>query len=143
MSGNIVVLGRTSAAANNGTEDVVAIAVNTAGQIITALQTGDNAALNMKRVSGVYLFTNITTATTTVVKSGVGLLGKLIINKAVLSGVVTIYDNTAGSGTRIATITYGAALLSDPPLTAHYEVQFATGLTIVTSAATDITVCYI
>jgi hypothetical protein len=85
-------------------------------------------------------FLNITTATTTTVKTGPGTFVRLVVNKAVLSGVITIYDNTAGSGTKIGTITYGAALLSDPPIEATYEVQFSIGLTIVTSAATDLTV---
>lgn len=87
-------------------------------------------------------YQNITSATTTTVKSGKGTLARIVVNKAVLSGAITIYDNTAGSGTKIGTITYGAALLSDPPIVAEYECQFSTGLTIVTSAATDLTVVY-
>ena len=86
-------------------------------------------------------FLNITTATTTTVKSGAGVLCSLIINKKVLSGVVTIYDNTAASGTLIGTITDPATLLSNQ-LFVPYEVNFSTGLTIVTSTATDITVVY-
>lgn len=87
-------------------------------------------------------YTNITSATTTTVKSGSGTLESIIINKGVATGVITIYDNTAGSGTKIGTITFGAALLSDPPRVAEYECRFNTGLTIVTSAATDITVVW-
>lgn len=87
-------------------------------------------------------FANISTATTTTVKSGSGTLVAIIINKAVANGVITIYDNTAASGTKIGTVTIGAAVLSDPPTHAEYECQFSTGLTIVTSAATDITVVY-
>lgn len=90
----------------------------------------------------VYSFSNITSATTTTVKSGVGQLHSITINKGAATGVITIYDNTAASGTKIGTITFGAALLSDPPIPALYDVAFATGLTIVTSAATDITVAY-
>lgn len=88
------------------------------------------------------LATNITTATTTTVKSGAGFLHAIVINKGVLAGVITIYDNTAASGTKIGTITFGAALLSDPPGLALYDINFTTGLTIVTSAATDLTVSY-
>lgn len=89
-----------------------------------------------------YAFTNITTATTTTVKSGSGFFKALIVNKGVATATITIYDNTAGSGTKIGTITFGAALLSDPGSTVEYCCKFSTGLTIVTSGATDLTVIY-
>ena len=88
-----------------------------------------------------YNFTNIATATTTVVKSGAGRLARIVVNTAVAGGVITIYNNTAGSGTTIATITMPATLLQN-----HFEIEyncrFHTGLTIVTSAATNITVVH-
>lgn len=87
-------------------------------------------------------FSNITTATTTTIKSGSGFLHTLTINTTVASGVITIYDNTAGSGTKIATITNPLTLLQMGPLTATYDLAFSTGLTIVTTGAQDITVTY-
>jgi hypothetical protein len=83
-------------------------------------------------------FTNITTATTTTVKSGDGVLKSIVINAAVANGVITIYDNTAASGTLIGTITLPATLL-DSQYVLPYGVRFSTGLTIVTSAATNLT----
>jgi hypothetical protein len=57
-------------------------------------------------------------------------------------GVIAIYDNTAGSGTLIGTITQPAALLASQ-VDLAYDVKFSTGLTIVTSGASqDITVSY-
>ena len=56
-------------------------------------------------------YTNVASATTTAVKSGAGTLHSITVNKAVASGVITVYDNTAGSGTKIATITNPATLL--------------------------------
>jgi hypothetical protein len=85
--------------------------------------------------------TNITTATTTTVKSGQGILRAIIFNKPVVLGVTTIYDNTAASGTKIGTITNPAALLQQQ-MVIPYNVRFQTGLTIVTSTADDITVVY-
>lgn len=85
---------------------------------------------------------NITTATTTVVKSGAGVLHSVVVNKSVIASTIKIYDNTAGSGTLLGTITYGLALLTDPPLNGIYDIAFSTGLTIVTSAAHDVTVAY-
>lgn len=92
--------------------------------------------------SHVWTARNIAGAATTVVKSGEGVFGGIIINAAIASSVITIYDNTAASGTKIATITNPVALL-DSQRALMYSCRFATGLTIVTSAADDITVLYV
>ena len=84
---------------------------------------------------------NITTATTTTVKSGSGILRSIIFNKPVVLGVTAIYDNTAASGTKIGTITNPAALLQQQ-MVIPYNVRFQTGLTITTSTADDITVVF-
>jgi hypothetical protein len=84
---------------------------------------------------------NITTATTTTVSSVPCVLYRIVKNKKVLSGVTTIYDNTAASRTKIGTITEPATLL-DNQIVLEYGVNCNTGLTIVTSAAEDITVVY-
>ena len=89
-----------------------------------------------------YKSVNITAAapTTTVVATGNGTLHTITFNKPVATGVVTIYNNTAASGTVIATITVPA---SPMPVTLTYDCAFAIGLTIVTAtAAQDITVTY-
>lgn len=86
-------------------------------------------------------FTNIASATTTTVKSGEGTLHRIVNNKKVASGVITIYDNTAGSGTKIGTITNPGTLLNNSE-TYEYGVHFRTGLTIVTGAADDLTVVW-
>ena len=86
-------------------------------------------------------FLNIAGAATTVVRTGRGNFKRLIINKTVNSGVITIYDNTAASGTKIATITNPATVLQNWGFL-EFGCKFDTGLTIVTSAADDITVVY-
>lgn len=94
-------------------------------------------------VIGGYSSNNITLAapTTTVVKTGAGILHTITFNKPVATGVVTVYDNTAASGTVLATITVPA---SPQPVTLHYDAVFTTGLTVVTAtAAQDITVTYV
>lgn len=99
-------------------------------------------AQNTGTISG-YNSVNITGAspTTTLIQSGQGILHTITFNKPVATGVVTVYDNTAGSGTVLATITVPA---SPQPVTLTYDLTFATGLTIVTSVvAQDITVSYI
>jgi hypothetical protein len=101
----------------------------------------DNTA-GVIKVEHRYSYTHITTATTTVVKASAGFLHKIIWNKSVATGVTTVYDNTAGSGTVVAIRTVGAALLNDPPCTGEYNVSMATGITIVTDEAEDITVVW-
>lgn len=87
-------------------------------------------------------YRNISTATTTTVKNAKGYLRSIVLNKPVASATITIYDNTAASGTKIGTITLPATLLSDAPSTCYYDCEFGVGLTIVTDQATDITVVY-
>jgi hypothetical protein len=86
-------------------------------------------------------YLNITSGTTTTVKIGNGVLVSIIVGKAVAGDTITIYDNTAASGTKIGTITHPATITS-AQYTIPYLVQFTTGLTIVTSGADDITVVY-
>jgi hypothetical protein len=82
------------------------------------------------------LFNNIKTATTTVVKTGAGVLNKVVINTTA-AGTITIYDNTSAAGATIATIAVSAI---GPVF--MYDLAFTLGLTVVTAAASDITVTY-
>ena len=80
----------------------------------------------------------ISTATTTVVKSGPGRLGYLNILGGTL-GAITVYDNTAASGTLLlGTFTPTAGV----PICLCLELAFSTGLTIVTGAATVVQASY-
>lgn len=83
-------------------------------------------------------YTHISTATTTTVKSGAGWLHAINIGTCVSAATVTVFDNTAGSGTIIAKLTCPAA--TNGQATFIFDAYFATGLTLVTSGATDVTV---
>jgi hypothetical protein len=90
--------------------------------------------------SGQYFYIN--TATTTVVKNGVGYLYVLTINGGT-TGVVTLYDiassgctGTPASG-KFATIEAATAPVSLP-----YNVITKNGLCVVTATAADVTVSY-
>lgn len=85
-----------------------------------------------------YDYKNIATATTTVVKSGAGVLHGIVINTTA-AATITVYDNTSAAGTKIATIAASPVIGS----TFLYDIAFSTGLTIVTAGASDITVSYI
>jgi len=87
-------------------------------------------------------YTNIVAAapTTTVCHAGPGTLHRIVVNKAAVNGVITVYDGTAAQSVEIATITMPATLLQTH-FVFEYEVDVATSVTVVTStAAQDITV---
>ena len=86
-----------------------------------------------------YRYLNITGQATTVVKSGGGILHTICVNTPAATETITIYDNTEASGTKIGTATVFAS--TNPCLI--YDVNFTTGLTLVTAtASSDLTVSY-
>lgn len=96
-------------------------------------------------------YANITGNGTTTVKSGAGRLRGVLIGNDNTGGDVVIYDNTAGSGTKITSIQLGTpsgGLLSTTglkgPVYLPLNTTFSTGLTIVTSGSSNnnITVVY-
>lgn len=87
-------------------------------------------------MNDVFEYRNIATGATTVVKTGIGVLKSITVNTTA-AGAITVYDNTAGSGTKIATLK--ASIVEG---TYTFDVAFKTGLTIVTAAASDITVSF-
>lgn len=79
----------------------------------------------------------ISTATTTTAKTGTGQLGSIIVTGGT-AGTIIIYDNTAASGTILASFSSTNAI-------EQYDfkgIPFYTGLTIVTGAATQLTVIF-
>lgn len=80
---------------------------------------------------GGYSFTNITTNATTTAKSGAGTLHAITVNNPGTTETLTIYDNTAGSGTKIGTVAVGTNLT-----TLIFDLAFSTGLTIVSAGTT-------
>lgn len=103
---------------------------------MTPVQTSPAAA-----ATGGYSFSHISTSTTTTVKSGAGTLHTININSlGTVASTITVFDNTAGSGTVIAvlnSLTIGQGCYT-------FDVAFATGLTLVTTGtvAPDVTVSY-
>lgn len=87
-------------------------------------------------------YSHITGNTSKTVKTGLGILSKIVICTATTASTITIYDSATASGTIIATINPGGA--SAIPCTLEFDAEFTTGLTIVTAglATNDITVVY-
>lgn len=80
----------------------------------------------------------IAAAATTQVKTGAGILHKIIVNTPVTAATIDLIDNTAGAVINIGRIT----CQNTNPFELSYDVAFAAGLRIITSGATDITVVY-
>lgn len=140
------------------TEEVTTLngAVVTAQQVqrvITGMRTADGTVIDgsgmVHRLDAVndavtafpvgHSFTNITTNSTTTVKTGAGVLRSINFNNpsaiTVASLTLTIYDNTAGSGTLIGTIVVPVDAAAKP-FDINYDVAFTTGLTLVTAGPT-------
>ena len=60
----------------------------------------------------------------------------LVLNQAIALGVIQCFDNTAASGTSIATVTQPVAVLGSQQ-SLLYDVNFSIGLTCITSGATQ------
>jgi hypothetical protein len=92
---------------------------------------GDRSAYEYKHVTA-----------DTQVKGTPGRLHMVTINTVTTGGVLTIYDNTAESGTVIAAITLVAA---DKPATLTYDVLAKTGIYVGFDGAlaADVTLSYI
>lgn len=103
----------------------------------SATSTSPSSSYFLQVVPLTYSFKNLTGAATTTVKSGAGTLHEFCINNNDVSATATIYDNTAGSGTIIATLTDtlggGATIATGCVL---HDVAYTTGLTVVTTGAT-------
>lgn len=83
--------------------------------------------------------TNITTATTTQVKTGPCILKRIVFNVPVSTGTVTLCDATAGTTSTHGVITSTADL---KPFVLELGYRFSTGLRVVTTQAQDITLVW-
>lgn len=94
-----------------------------------ATHAGQDVAADVQRISDSGNSTRITTAATTLVVAGRGVLKRLLV-EATLTGTATIYDNTSAAGTILTILPIGF------PAGSHdIGINFSTGLTVVTSAA--------
>ena len=84
-------------------------------------------------------FVHLAANATTTIKSGAGALHTVVINTKGITNTLTLYDNTAGSGTVIAVID---TTLSTTAFV--YDLAFSVGLTTVVAGGTaaDLTLTY-
>ena len=89
---------------------------------------------------GGYNYTNMTSQTTTLIKTGAGLLHAVVVNKPVAAGTIEL-DDALTHTNPFGTITIPATATN--PFSLVYDVQFSTGLSITTAGATqDITLVW-
>ena len=129
-----------AAYAGSGSSSVIAALKGIFAQLLTGTVTlGPTTAANsLPVVEAGNLYNHITTATTTNVKSGAGVMHMVTVGTAGTTSTTTIYDNTAASGTIIAVVNSSGTGYW------QYDVTFTVGLTVVTtgSPAPDVTVSY-
>lgn len=102
----------------------------------------DGSSAQMTTTAGAWGYNGISTATTTVVDSaGPGQLHQLIVFGGTL-GAITVYDNTAASGTVIIPTFTPVAMTGSGPQVYTLDVSYTVGLTVVTAAATVVVVTY-
>ena len=123
---------------------------NKGNQLVTlsTLIAGEDLTNNKMVTESRYSFTNVTTNTTTTIKSGSGVLFGIVVNNpsAITISVLTLtlYDNTAASGTKIGTLVVPLTTTGEP-FTILESAVFTTGLTAVTAGPTtaaDLTFIY-
>lgn len=80
--------------------------------------------------------------TSAAVKSGKGNLHSVTVNACVASATITLDDALTATTPTMAVITCPSTITSLAPFTLTYDIAFTTGLTVVQSGNTDITVSY-
>jgi len=91
-----------------------------------------------------YAYITAAAPTTTTIATRPVILSGITLNKAIATGVITIYDGVdVSSGTVIGIITSPASLLQNQVSLDYHDIELKKGLVIVTSiAAQDILVAY-
>jgi hypothetical protein len=85
-------------------------------------------------------YKHVVNAATTTVKAGPGYLDRIVYNSGSSAATLTLYDNTAGSGTIIGVVTLSAS--ENTPSAVVYNVTFSTGLVVVSTGTVDCTIVF-
>jgi hypothetical protein len=111
-------------------------AVSSLALTVSSVFVGDNGHNNIGLTP--YNYFNMTTGTTSLVKSGSGFLHNVCINTPA-AGTLLVLDSLTGAGVHIGQLTEVAA---QAPNCSIFDVQFSTGLTLSTTVAGDVTASY-
>lgn len=83
---------------------------------------------------------NLIAAGTFQISTKSGFCFSFSVNKVVAGGTVQIWDGAQGTGTILGTLQYGAA---NDAVVPPREFSFGSGLSVVTSAAFDLTISFV
>lgn len=98
------------------------------------LGSGENPGANAQQiVDGPYEATYISTATTTLVQNGAGILKRIVITETA-AAIITIYDGLDANGVVKAVL---KASIAEQPF--DLDIEVAEGITIVTAGASKLT----
>lgn len=87
------------------------------------------------RIGG-YNYTRVTTAATTLVKTGPGVLHAIVVNKPGASATIEADDALTNTTPVIGIVTLPATITSMAPFTMTYDVAFTIGLSVTVGTAT-------
>lgn len=111
--------------------------INQVGTILGIGGTLSTSPSGTLPVEQQFSYFNTTSNGTTVIKSGAGFVHNLTVNTLSILGQSILYDNTASSGTKLATI--NTTISNNPYL---YNAKFTNGLTLVNTGGGDVTISY-
>lgn len=145
MGQHATIHGKNTTAVNGASGSWVPVKVDSTG----ILQVANTALVNgelsgVARLAGgmIVNYTLISTNTTTVVKSGQAMYSGIFVVSGGTTSTVTVYDNTAASGTQLvnaaATTAIGKVAADAAPN--GMGVLMTTGLTVVTAGAAAATI---
>lgn len=97
---------------------------------------GEDLTNDVLKVENQFSNTYIATNTTTVVKATPGFLHSITVGETA-AGAITVYDNTSAAGTIVAVLKASIA-----EQTFVFDVICGTGITVVTAAASKISVSW-
>lgn len=94
---------------------------------------GEDLVNDVQKVEQRFQYANLTAAA---VKTGAGVLHAIVVNSTA-AGTISVFDNSAASGTTIATLKASIGEASY-----RFDAAFATGLTVVLAGASNVTIVY-
>jgi len=104
--------------------------------VLASALSGEDPANDVLKVESQYTYLYISTGTTTPVKAGPGFLRRIIIGGGT-AGTIILYNHATGVGPIILSFDSTNALAQY-----DFDCMFSAGLTIITSAATKLTVIF-
>jgi len=136
MGMHVTIHGKNDTPFNGADGSWQPIKVNTNGQLSIAMLSGEIAQYNRMAGGAIVQYTQITTNATTIISNVPAILYGIQVITGGTTSTVTVYDNSAASGTLLinagATTTSGSSISAAP---GSAGLLLSTGITVVTAGA--------